>query len=117
MSFGEETPKAVEIAVDYVEFEDGTKIGPDREGSKIVGEMKYGAYLYKQWLVSEYIKKGKSPLALNELIEQSTSTLPTELSKTQPNVHQEQGAKAYQALMQRLLSRKGLPEVVKHFPR
>ena len=117
MSFGEETPKAVEIAVDYVEFEDGTKTGPDREGSKIVADMKYGAYLYKQWLVSEYIKRGKSSAALAELIEKSNSDLPEELKNTQINVNQEPGAKAYQALMKRLLSRKGLLAVVKHFPR
>ena len=116
MSFGEETPKSVEIAVDYVEFEDGTKTGPDLEGSQIVAEMKNGAYLYKQWLVNEYIKRGKSSSALAELIEKSTPTLPEELKNIQSNVNQAQGAKAYQALMKRLLSRKGLPAVVKHFP-
>src|SRR5688572_7881147 len=28
----------VSIAMDYVEFEDGTRLGPDREGSRLIGE-------------------------------------------------------------------------------
>lgn len=116
VSFNSPLPKVIEVTVDYVEFENGSGLGPNLEGSRILADMRLGARLYKQWLVQEHLKRGKSTVALEHLIQTSDPNLPYELEGLQSKPNQEQGAKAYRTLIKRLWDKRGASEVMKHFP-
>ena len=115
--FGELALKAIEIRVDYVEFEDGSTLGPNTTGSKVIADIRHGAALYKDWLVREYIKRGKSEDQLAALIQTSDQRLPDELKVLETNANQEAGARTYRSLLRKLFDLKGRTEIKKYFPR
>lgn len=67
-------------SVEYVEFEDGTKFGPDH--NKLASERlkltRQGAEKYKQWVKAQYIQKNRSMDALMTML--GNSSLPPDLS-------------------------------------
>ena len=89
--------KRVGVSIDYVEFEDGTSLGPDLKGSssKQIAIAREGASKYKDWLVQKYVKTGGS---LEFILQQLQSeSFPDDLNFSHP--HMEQGAYAYRTLM------------------
>ena len=113
-SFGNTTPRSIEINVDYVEFDDGATLGPDLEGSQIIAQMREGAAMYKQWLRQQYILRGRSVTQLISMIQPDNTAMPDDFKG---NGSKEQGAKAYRTLLRRLVDRKGQAEIEKHFPK
>jgi hypothetical protein len=101
--------ESVSIAIDYVEFEDGTRLGPDREGSRLIAETRQGAIKYKEWLQRQYKQGGNTVEAVIPLLE-SSRPLPQELTLTE---REEAGANAYKRGALRLEKRLGRPELDK----
>jgi hypothetical protein len=99
--------KGVEISVDYVEFADGSRLGPDQQGSRIIGDMRRGADRYKNWLREEYGKSGQQPDAITQML--NSRALPSELKFA--SADEEQGARAYRNRLRRLSESKGEAEV------
>lgn len=58
--------KRLEVSIDYVEFEDGTSLGPNlnRTSSQQIAMVREGASKYKAWLVQMYTKTGRSAQAV-----------------------------------------------------
>ena len=110
-SFGNTTPRSIEVGVDYVEFEDGASLGPDLEGSQIIAQMREGAAIYKEWLRQQYLLKGRSATQLLSIIQPDSTEMPGDFGG---NAHKEQGARAYRTLLRRLVERKGQEEIRKH---
>jgi hypothetical protein len=110
-SFGNTTPRSIEISVDYVEFDDGASLGPDLEGSQIIAQMKEGAATYKGWLRQQYILKGRSVTQLLSIIQADSTDMPGDFGG---NAHKAQGAKAYRTLLRRLVEHKGKEEIGKY---
>lgn len=81
----------ISIAIDYVEFEDGTHLGPDLAGSRLIGETRQGAIKYKQWLQKQYKQSGNAVEAVVPLLE-TRRPLPLELTLTEQEAA---GANAY----------------------
>jgi hypothetical protein len=99
----------ISIAIDYVEFEDGTRLGPDREGSRLIAETRQGAIKYKEWLQRQYKQAGNAVEALIPLLE-STRPLPAELTLTE---REQAGANAYKRGALRLEKKLGRLELDK----
>lgn len=97
----------VEISIDYVEFENNTSLGPDKEGSRIIRAMRVGAQKYKSWLKVRYKTRGGSIAAVASDIETSQS-LPAELQLTDFN--EQQGAIAYRRRLEKLIQTSGPAE-------
>ena len=101
--------KGVEITIDYVEFEDGSSLGPDKQGSRIVEAMRAGAERYKQWLKAQTRQSANYIDTISSAIE--TTSLPSELRFT--DVNEEQGANAYRNRLRKLYQNRGPVEVKK----
>jgi hypothetical protein len=89
--------KRVGVSIDYVEFEDGTSLGPNLKGSssRQIAIAREGASKYKDWLVQKYVKTGRS---LEFILQQLQSeSFPDDLNFSNP--HMKQGAYAYRARM------------------
>ena len=112
-SYGNTTPRSIDIGVDYVEFEDGATLGPNSQGSQIIAEMREGATKYKEWLRQQYILKGRSIPELLSIIEPDSPAIPGDFIG---RGSKEEGAKAYRTLLRRLVDRKGQAEIKKYFP-
>ena len=104
------TVKSVEIAIDYVEFENGTTLGSDRQGSHIIKGMRAGAAKYREWLKLRYKLGGRSVALISSDVEGDQS-LPSELRFADPN--EEQGAIAYRSRLRRLFQTRGAGDVKK----
>lgn len=104
--------KSVEIAIDYVEFEDGSSLGPDKQGSRIIEAMRAGAERYRQWLKVRCRQSGTCVNAISSAVELNQS-LPSELLFTDPS--EEQGANAYRSRLRKLYQDRGPAEVKKLF--
>jgi hypothetical protein len=106
--FGSNTSvKRVGVSIDYVEFEDGTSLGPNLNGSssRQIAMAREGASKYKEWLV----KTGKSPeVVLRQL---QSESIPDDLNLTNPQM--KQGAYAYRARMLKLYKTEGLAAIQK----
>jgi hypothetical protein len=100
--------KGVELYIDYIEFEDGTSLGPNENGSRIIKDFRDGASEYKNWLTEKY--KSKS---MDELIQLLQSDQPFPELKFK-NSHQEQGAAFYRKRLRKILETRGRAEVEKH---
>jgi hypothetical protein len=103
---------ALAVWIDYVEFEDGTTLGQDRAGSRILSGIRSGAAKYKAWLADKYKQKGNSIEGIVPLIEGEFA--PGELGIQ--NGDEEQGATIYQNYARRVrLARgeRGLGEFLK----
>ena len=101
----------ISIAIDYVEFEDGTRLGPDRAGSRLIAQTRQGAVKYKEWLQRQYKLGGNAVEAVIPLLE-STRPLPQELTLTE---REEDGANAYKRAALRLEKKLGRSELDKRF--
>ncbi len=61
--------KGITVQIDYLEFADNSMLGPNRAGSRIVGDMREGAAKYKNWIAQKYKEKGKSIEAIIPLLD------------------------------------------------
>lgn len=109
ISYADSVIKSVEIAIDYVEFEDGSTLGPDKQGSRIIKAMRAGAERYRQWLKVR-TQSGNYIETISSVIE-TNQTLPSELRFTDPS--EEQGANAYRSRLRKLYQNRGPAEVKK----
>lgn len=100
---------AVQVSIDYVQFENGTSLGPDKEGSRIVKAMQVGAQKYKRWLKAQYALRSQSVNALAADIEANES-VPTD---GQGDVNEQLGAREYRRRFQKLLQTGETTEIKK----
>jgi hypothetical protein len=101
----------VEIAIDYVEFEDQTTLGPNEAGGKIVAALREGAAKYKDWLAQQYRANGKSVEAIVPLLERD-QPIPDAIawkSTTERN-----GAKIYRNHMREIYYTSGRAKLEKY---
>lgn len=102
--------KGIEAYIDYVEFEDGTSMGPDVEGSKMIKDFRAGAVKYKGWLAKESKQK-----SIDTLVQSAPSD--EELQKTEMglnNATQIEGARRYGIALRKLYKQHGPTEVKKY---
>lgn len=66
-------PKDIKVRIDYVEFENGTTLGPNTKGSRLIAQIRGGAAKYKEWLRSKYLNNGKSITAIASLLQDTSS--------------------------------------------
>ena len=105
--------RAIEVSVDFVEFDDGTWLGPNEYGSKIMAGLREGAALYKDWLVRQYLQKGKSIPETVSLLE-SDQSLPNNIGQLRLNQGDRgEGARMYRVLLRKLRQAKGDGELQK----
>lgn len=96
--------------IDYIQFSDGTTVGPDNGGSYVVNAQREGARKYKDWLAAKY-RKALSVNTILPLLLQDDD-LPPELAITDPN--EEQGARIFRRQERRLYETKGVEGLRKH---
>jgi hypothetical protein len=102
--------KGIEVYIDYVEFEDGTSMGPDVEGSKQIKDFRAGAVKFKSWLAKESKQK-----SIDTLIQSAQSD--EELQKPEiglNNITQKEGARRYGIALRKLYKHRGPTEVQKY---
>ena len=99
--------KGVEISIDYVEFEDGMSLGPDKEGSRIIKAMRTGARKYRTWLKLRYKDPGESVAAMASDLERE-KPLPAELEFA--DASKQLGANEYRRRLQKIFQTKGASE-------
>lgn len=102
--------KGIEINIDYIELADGSTLGVDQQGSKIIRTMRDGAEKYKKWFRARYSQSGKSLSPIASLL--YDQPLPGELQLS--SADEEQGAKAYRHRLKKMYENKGSSEVEKH---
>lgn len=101
--------KGVEVRADYVEFSDGSSVGPNKkEGAEAVKALREGASRYKTWLVGKY-RRGSIDTAL-----QSFQADPPSAELGLTNEYLEQGANLYRKRLQRVERTRGRAEVQKY---
>ena len=110
ISYADGVIKSVEIAIDYVEFEDGSTLGPDKKGSRIIEAMRAGAERYREWLKVRTRQSHNYVDTISSAVEMNQS-LPSELRFTDPG--EEQGANAYRSRLRKLYQNRGPAEVKK----
>lgn len=99
------TVKRVGVSIDYVEFQDGSSLGPNSDGasSQQIAEVREGASKYKEWLVQTYAKTGRSlKVVLQQLLSDSVSD---ELDLSNPQM--KQGAYVYRTRLLKLYNMDG----------
>jgi hypothetical protein len=98
--------KRLGVSIDYVEFEDGTSLGPNLNGasSQQIGMVREGASRYKEWLGQVYAKSGRSPQVVLQQLQ--SELIPDDLNLSNPEM--KQGAYAYRIRMLKLYNTKGL---------
>ena len=101
--------KRIDIHLDFVEFEDGTSLGRNSNGSKIINDMRDGAERYKRWLANTYFTRGRSYAVLTTLLNEEN--LPNELQLL--NEDQNAGARAYRNRLRKMNIKVGGLEVEK----
>jgi hypothetical protein len=99
--------KGVVAKIDYVEFEDGTILGANENGGRIISLMRDGATKYKNWLVQQYIENKKSVNTVVALLQ--ANDLPIELKFN--SQHQNLGAKLYRRYMRRIYETQGISKL------
>jgi len=102
--------KGIEVYIDYVEFEDGTSMGPDVEGSKLIKDFRVGAMKYKGWLAKESKQK-----PIDTLLQSTPSD--EELQRSEiglTNLTQKEGARRYGIALRNLYKQRGPTEVQKY---
>ena len=93
----------IDARIDYVEFEDGTTLGANEKGAKIISLIREGAAKYKDWLIQQY-KNRKTIDAIVLLIQ--SDDLPAEL-KFDSN-YQTIGVKNYRRYVRNLYTTQGV---------
>lgn len=92
--------KRVEIAIDYVEFENNIIFGRDSKGSQTVKDIREGAARYKNWIKASYEYHRKSLKSIAPLVKDG-ELLPSDLILL--NQNQEFGAKTYRKKLKKKL--------------
>ena len=97
--------KRLGVSIDYVEFEDGTSLGPNLKGasSQQIAMVREGASRYKEWLGQMYAKTGRSPEVVLQQLQ--SESIPDDLNLS--NAEMKQGAYAYRTRMLKLYNTKG----------
>jgi hypothetical protein len=97
--------KRLGVSIDYVEFEDGTSLGPNLDGtsSQQIAMVREGASKYKEWLGQMYAKTGRSPKVVLQQLQ--SESIPDDLNLSSPEM--KQGAYAYRTRMLKLYNTKG----------
>ena len=101
--------KEMIIKIDYVEFENGSKVGENGIGEKIINQIRQGVSIYRNWLIEKYNEKGKSDEAITELLENPKNISTENLGNLTPK--QFEGAKVFHKFLRRLYSTKGLQAI------
>jgi len=89
--------KRVKVSIDYVEFEDGTSLGPNinSRSSQQIAVVREGTARYKEWLVQTYVETGRSlKLVLQKLLNE---LIPDDLNLS--TAEMKQGAHTYRRRM------------------
>jgi hypothetical protein len=103
--------KHIKVRIDYVEFENGTSLGPNTKGSRLIAQIRGGAAKYKEWLKGKYLNNGKSVSAIASLLETSSTATELKLDDNMMIV----GAEAYRKKAREVLNiRGGSSEIEKH---
>jgi hypothetical protein len=92
--------KRVEIAIDYVEFENNIIFGRDSKGSQAVKDIREGAARYKNRVKASYEYHRKSLKSIAPLVKDG-ELLPSDLILL--NQNQEFGAKTYRKKLRKKL--------------
>lgn len=96
---GKSVLKEVQVSVDYVEFADGTSIGPDRSGaSERIALRRRGAEAYRQWLLQIYWEEGDDPVVKKLLRESEEGSL-AGLKKAEAGLSSPQSAQRSEAFL------------------
>lgn len=103
--------KRIDAHLDYIEFDDGSSLGVNKGGSRIIKGTREGAAMYKNWLVEQYKRRGKSIDAIMALLD-SSYPLPEELGLQ--NGEQENGANIYRKYARRTYQTKGAEGLIKN---
>lgn len=111
LSYTDAVVKGVEVRIDYVEFDDGTALGPDRDGSKTINETRGGAAKFRGWVSLKYKQNRKS---LEQIVPLLQKDLPFPNELEFKSAHQEIGAKTYRRFLRKLYETRGPAEVEKH---
>lgn len=111
LSYTHDVVKGVEVRIDYVEFDDGTALGPDSGGSKIIRETREGAAKFRDWISRKYVQNRKSVKHIVPLL-QKDQPVPSELEFK--SAHQEGGAKTFRNFLRKVYEDRGAAEVEKH---
>lgn len=105
----------VEVSIDYVEFEDGTSLGPNANSrsSQQIALVREGAAKYKEWLVQTYVNAGKSlKMVLQKL---QSESIPDDLNLSTSEM--KQGAHTYRKRILDLYNTRGPTAIEKYFNR
>lgn len=108
MTFEDEIIVRVELRIDYVEFDDGTAIGPDSEGAQVVRSVREGAAKFKRWLVKKYAANKSDADLIVPLLRQPD--IPPE-SQIGDDKNLRQGASIYRNLLLGVYERHGWAEL------
>lgn len=103
--FGPNTSvKRLLVSLDYVEFEDGTSLGPNAKGksSQQIATVRSGASKYRNWLVQTYIERGASPQAVLQELQSESIPDGLDLSNLE-----KQAARVYRSRMLELYNTEG----------
>jgi hypothetical protein len=102
--------KGIVALLDYIEFSDNTKTGPDRGGSERINAQRSGARKYSEWLVKKY-DKTRSVESIAALLS-NDDDVPSELGITDSN--EAQGARIFKRQERRIYETKGADVLLKH---
>lgn len=111
MYFDNSVVKALEVRIEYVEFDDKTTAGDSKKGAELIADIRTGAAKYKRWLVQEYSQHGRSVEALIPLLQQNLP-VPSELEINKQN--EEVGARAYRTRLRLIAQAKGASEISRY---
>jgi hypothetical protein len=112
--YGDATVKDIAVELDYLEFLDRPSVGPNRVGSRTLGDIREGAAKYKIWLVKQYRQRGASVETIAKLLD--NETIPADEIGLQ-NTDQNSGANMYRKYARRSYDSRGPQELLKHLTR
>ena len=101
--------KGIVALLDYIEFSDKTKTGPDRGGSEQINAQRSGARKYIEWLEKKY-DKNQSIESIADLL--SNDDVPSELGITDPI--EAQGVRIFKRQERHVYETKGAEVLRKH---
>ena len=101
--------KGIIASIDYIEFSDNSKTGPNRGGSEQINAQRSGARKYREWLAKNYDKTRSAEIIADLL---SNDDLPSELGITDPI--EAQGARIFKRQERHVYETKGADVLLKH---
>jgi hypothetical protein len=105
------TVKSITIQIDYVEFADASAVGPNKAGSRLIGDIRTGAARYKDWLAQKFSQHAESFNTVLQLLDEGQA-LPGELRFA--SNEEAQGARMYRKYLLKKYKDKGEDAVTKH---